>query len=102
MINKTKLFWKYITFRRYLDKGHAEFYWIKGLITFIGIIGVYLKLYFPTIPFYFNIIFALALFLIWFLIGFVWDKLKLFHAEQEWSNKRNPTIQQIKNNVKHK
>ena len=94
-------FWdKYITVRKYLDKGHAEFYWLKGLATMVLIPSAWLKVYFPQISIYFTIIFAVVGFVVWFSIGFFWDKYKIYQREAEWSNKRNSTLQEIKNNTK--
>lgn len=100
--DRDDFFDKYITVRNYLNKGHAEFYWLKGIMTMVLIPSAWLKIWFPKVSLLLTIIAFFVIFITWFCIGMMWDKWKLFHREKEWFNKRDPTLQQIKNNTKRK
>lgn len=91
---KTADFW--ITQKSRIQKGMAEFNFFRYIATFYLVLAGmdYFKGYHFSNRFYvlFGII---AVFGCW-LIGYIWDKLRLFDIEYEFGNKRNPTMRYIK------
>jgi len=92
---------RYIQERARFNTGLGELYSFRGVVyTLIGL-DVWLKIRFEGgIPLWWMVFIGIGMVLFFWFGGFVWDKLKLFHAQNEFSNKRNPTLLNIWKNTK--
>ena len=92
---KERIFNYYITQRNYFAKGYGEFSFLKGLIEFVFVISIYLEVK-AGYSFPYSILILLIVFIVGFLwsVGYIWDRLHLFHLETEWANKRNPFVEE--------
>lgn len=105
MINKTKLFEWYVAQEARFNTGQGKVIQFKHAFQLYLLADVYLVVKFDiNIALYFLIFASVGFILLFWLMGFVWDKLGLFHYQAEFGNKRNPAIKQIRKklNLKEK
>ena len=99
-INKIKIANKWVSFENYLGIGYGKLQWIKGFGEMGLILALFFKGFFPSFPVYFSGGLTLLFFVFCVLFGIIWDRLGMVKFQTEWSNKRNPTIQYIRKNIK--
>ena len=94
--------WKerYIQERTRYDTGFSQFYQARNLIMIYVLIDLWLsqKLNYSLPSGVAIAVGAVAILCFW-LLGYIWDKYKMYHIMNEFQNKRNPTIQTIKEKV---
>ena len=95
---KYKLAEKFIHHRNYLEKGLSMMYWVIKLGQFWVMGEIYFKLIIPekgitTLTITIGV--CLFLLLMWF-IGLIWDKEGIFIIENEWTNKRNQFVSEMR------
>lgn len=101
MATRSALIDFYITQRNYINKGMSETLWLQKIIQIIMIIGIFMGIFYEdSVNFPLLVAFVLIGGFSWWLVGFIWDKIKGYHMEAEWGNRRNPTITEIKQNTK--
>lgn len=91
-----KILPKFITHRNYINKGSAEVNTFRYVVQVI----LLLKVAFIKLPIWVMILLGILNIVGFWAIGFAWDKMKGYHYEAEWGNKRNPTLQHIKEKLK--
>lgn len=96
-IDRTKIIEFYVTHRNYFNKGMSEIDQVRRVVQAGAIVGAAMKLFGTSTKFviYFTIILSiLTIFFCWCL-GRYWDKIKAYHVEQEWGNRRNPFVKTV-------
>lgn len=90
----------YITQKVRLEKGIAELNFVRYIGTIYVLIAAsaFFRNYKLSNRFYALI--GIFIFFFCWGIGYAWDKFKLFHAEAEFGNKRNPFVKQMLSNRK--
>ncbi len=82
-------------------KGASLVNWVKGLFSPHGmmIFWLFLKSFFPDIPWWTVIVILPILFIVEvcsaLVLGYWWDKNNFFLMESDWGNKRDPVAQAI-------
>ena len=101
---KYKLAEGFIHHKNYFEKGMSLTYWIKGFVTLWIMGAVYIKLILKVehISAWWIAIGTIAIILGAWLVGYLWDKWGIFIIENEWNNKRNKFVKEMrrKYNVK--
>jgi len=91
---------KFITQKTRFNKGYNEQTSLRHFILLFGVLAIWLNTEGITINYWvMTPLVAIAGIMECLFIGWMWDKLKLYHAEQSFSNKRNPMLQEIKEGV---
>jgi len=99
---KRKVLDGFIKHRNYLEKGLSLMYWVIKLGQFFVLGEVYFKLVIPEQGITTFTVFAgvcLFLVLMWF-VGMFWDRHKLYHIENEFNNRRNKFVEEMRKKIK--
>ena len=92
----------YIHHRNYFQKGNGEFEVLESPIKLFLLISVYIKVMLGNSPWVIPLIITIiiARIVFFWLLGMLWDKIKAYHIEQEWSNKRNDFVKDMRERFK--
>ena len=80
----------YITIRNYIGKGMGETQYVKYLTYLIGLERAMNQAFADII------LIGIAYLLCCLLIGYMWDKMRWYHEEAEWANRRNPFVHDVR------
>ena len=86
---------KYIHHRKHIDKGNAEFTYLRHPVQAV----LLAKIAYDWLPLGACVVFVVGYIGLCKFYGWCWDYFKGYDAEQEWGNARNPTIQCIKTGI---
>ncbi|MDD5348415.1 MAG: hypothetical protein PHT59_07370 [Candidatus Omnitrophica bacterium] len=93
-----RIFRTYIHHRNLYSKGIAEMAFWKGLF-FIQpylVWWVSIKVTFPSFPLWIFVFIAASMMILKIIIGWIigwwWDKQRLYDRENDWNNRRNPVL----------
>ena len=104
---REKLLAAYIHHRNLYSKGNGEIGSILAIVNFQSamVTWLFLKSIIPGIPLWcLGVGFSAAIVgrtILKWAFGYYWDKYRVFDAEAEWSNRRNPTLSAIREGVEH-
>ena len=92
----------YVLHKNKFNKGYGEHINILGIFekAFIGVAGVKYLFNRPDISLFYIVPIVIISLIYFWVFGHLWDKFKGFDIEAEFSNRRNPTLQKIKKNIK--
>lgn len=95
--------WKdwFICQRNRLGKGTSLIYDPKNILQIVVLGAMYVKMFFGidlSLPL--QAIAGILMLLALWGVGYVWDKIRMYDVEAEWSNKRNPFVKEMRDKIK--